>query len=188
MGARRGRAACAACAGLLAVTSARPALAFERQQHVGADLGGAVLSTNGGSSKFGGSAGLHYTYGVLDSLNLVFEVAAFGFGIDARPAKGAPPPEPGVVATAAGGAMYILDVLRWVPYGGVLLGAAYATGGLLDQGFGTLDVQLALGVDYQLSRSWTVGVTYRQHMFVAKMTDYPEFTALGLRFEYTWGW
>jgi hypothetical protein len=31
-------------------------------------------------------------------------------------------------------------------------------------------------------------VAYRQHLFVAKMTDYPSFSTLGLRFEYTWGW
>jgi len=185
----RVRRAWAAWAGVLALLASRRALAFERQQHVGADLGGAVLTTNGGTTRLGESVGLHYTYGVIDSLNLVFEVSAFGFSTDARPAKGAPPGEPGFVGTAAGGAMYIFDVLRWVPYGGVLLGGAYASGGLLDQGgFGTLDVQLALGVDYQFSRSWTAGVTYRQHMFVTRMSDYPEFTAVGLRFEYTWGW
>ena len=169
---------------LLAPGSAR---AYERQQHLGATAGGTVMSTNGGSSPLGWNFGLHYTYGLLDSLNLVVEADASGFGVGKAPAKN-PPPEPGFVTAGGVGAVYIFDVLRWVPYAGGIAGPAYFGGGFLRSGFVTPDIQLAAGLDYQFSRSWTAGVAYRQHFFITKMTDYPEFTSLGLRFEYTWGW
>ena len=176
-----------AVAGAMALAAAREASAFERQQHVGIDTAGAVMSTDNGGTQFGGSLGLHYTYGLLDSLNLAAEANTALLVNGTKPAKN-PAPQPGVVATGGVGAMYIFDVLRWVPYGGALVGPAYLGGGFMSGGLGTLDVQLCLGLDYQINRSWTVGATYRQHLFVFKMDTYPEFTTLGLRFEYTWGW
>jgi hypothetical protein len=174
-----------ACA--LALSVAEPAQAYERQQHAGVNLGGALMTTNGGGTPFGYNLGLHYTYGLWDAVNLVIEADVTGFPLGTPPAK-SPPPEPGFVATGGAGLMYVFDVLRWVPYAGGIIGPAYFGGGFLRGGFVTPDLQLGAGLDYELTRSWTVGVAYRQHMFFAKMSDYPEFTTLGLRVEYVWGW
>jgi opacity protein-like surface antigen len=169
-----------------AVALPRTASAFERQQHFGLSAGGAVMSTNGGGSPFGFNLGLHYTYGLTDAFSLMVEADASGFPQGAPPKN--PPPQPGFVATGGIGALYIFDVLRWVPYVGGTVGAGYFGGGYLSQGLAAPDVQLAVGVDYQLTRSWTVGVAYRQHFFLTQMNTYPEFTTLGARFEYVWGW
>jgi hypothetical protein len=162
------------------------ALAVERQQHLGVSAGGTVMSTNGGTTPFGWNLGLHYTYGLWDAVNLVVEADASGFGVGTAPKN--PAPEPGIVATGGVGLMYVFDVLRWVPYAGGIAGAGYFGGGWLGSPFVTLDLQLAAGLDYQITRTWTVGAAYRQHFFVTEMSTYPEFTSVGLRFEYVWGW
>jgi hypothetical protein len=169
-----------------ALAWARPALAVERQQHLGASLGGTVMSTNGGGSPFGWNAGLHYTYGLWDAVNFVVEADASGFPLGTAPKN--PAPEPGFVATGGVGLMYVFDVMRWVPYAGGIAGAGYLAGGWLTSPLVTPDVQLAVGLDYQVSRSFTVGGAYRQHFFLSQMNTYPEFTSLGLRVEYVWGW
>ena len=84
--------------------------------------------------------------------------------------------------------MYVLDVLRWVPYGGALLGAGALGGGNLDATQVLLDGQIALGLDYAINRSWAVGGAFRQHFFLTKMDTYPSYTTLFLRAEYVWGW
>ena len=48
-------------------------------------------------------------------------------------------------------------------------------------------VELGAGLDYQLSRSWAVGVGIRQHMLLTKMSTYPSYTTGLLRLEYMWG-
>jgi hypothetical protein len=83
--------------------------------------------------------------------------------------------------------MYVFDVLRWVPYAGGVAGAGYFGGGYQKLSLMTPDLQLAIGLDYEITRSWTVGVAYRQHFFVTEMNTYPEFTTIGARFEYVWG-
>jgi len=171
-----------ACAFLIA----RSASAYERQQHFGLAAGGALSTTDSVPARAGIDLGLHYTYGLSDAFNFVAEVGAAG--LTARDASKAPPPQPGVVGTGGVGLTYIFDVLRWVPYAGVLVGPAYFEGARVPHPFWTPDAQLAAGLDYELSRSWAVGVEYRQHLFVSKMSTYPEFTTLGLRFEYVWGW
>ncbi len=75
-----------------------------------------------------------------------------------------------------------------MPYAGGIAGAGYFKGGFLSSPLVTPDLQLAAGLDYEITRSWAVGAYYRQHFFVTKMDTYPEFTTVGLRFEYVWGW
>jgi len=119
-------------------------------------------------------------------VNLVVEADASGFVVGTAPKS--PAPEPGFVATGGVGLVYVFDVMRWVPYAGGIIGAGYFGGGWLTSPLLTPDAQLAVGLDYQISRSWTVGGAYRQHFFLTQMNTYPEFTSVGLRFEYVWGW
>jgi len=165
---------------------ARRADAYERQQHFGVTTGASFMTTNGGSSPAGWNLGLHYTYGLWDAVNLVVEADTSGFSTG--PGGKTPPPEPTVVATGGIGAAYVFDVLRWVPYVGGIAGAGYFTGGYVKPAFATPDLQLAAGLDYEITRSWAVGISYREHFFVTEMNTYPAFATVGLRFEYVWGW
>jgi opacity protein-like surface antigen len=173
-----------ACACTLA--AAQSASAYERQQHFGLAGGGVLSDTDSAKTRAGIDLGLHYTYGVTDAFNFVAEVGAAA--LTAQDVSKAPPPQPGMVATGGVGATYVFDVVRWVPYAGALIGPAYFANARVTHPFWTPDAQLAVGLDYELSRSWAVGVEYRQHLFFTKMSTYPEFTTLGLRFEYVWGW
>jgi hypothetical protein len=164
----------------------RSADAFEHQQRFGVTTGTTFMTTNGGSSPAGLNFGLHYTYGLWDAVNLVVEADASGFFKGATPKN--PPPEPGFVGTGGIGAVYVFDVLRWVPYAGGIAGAGYFRGGYMATPLWTPDLQLAAGLDYEITRAWTVGVSYREHFFVAEMNTYPAFASFGLRAEYVWGW
>jgi hypothetical protein len=160
----------------------REAGAVERQQHLGVSAGGTEMSLSGA----GPNLGLHYTYGLWDAVNLVVEADASAFVLGNAPKVR--PPAPGLVATGGVGLMYVFDVLRWIPYAGGIIGAGYLGGGWLSSPLVTPDAQLAVGLDYQLSRTWTIGAAYRQHFLLTQMNTYPELTSVGLRFEYVWGW
>jgi hypothetical protein len=175
----------------LALLFAPEARAFERQHHLGVDGGLSMLSIADKSTvDVGAGFGLHYTYGLTDAFNLVVE------GASAIVAKGqllddpmnTPHTRPSTVSSFAVGAVYVLDVLRWVPYGGVLAGGYLMGGGTLDRNKILGGVQFALGLDYQLTRSWAVGVAYRQHMIYTDLSTYPSYSTFFGRVEYIWGW
>jgi opacity protein-like surface antigen len=174
------------CCALAALAAAPGAAAFERQQNLGVQAGATFLGTQGAGTAPGLDLGLHYTYGLSDAFLFVVEADASAFFPGTRPKN--PPPEPGVVTTGGVGVMYIFDVLRWVPYAGAIVGAGYLGGGFLGSGVATPDAQLAVGVDYEISRSWAVGAAYRQHFFLTQMNEYPEMTTVGVRLQYVWGW
>jgi hypothetical protein len=181
------RAAWCGIGGLLcALAVPREAAAYERQQHFGLSAGGTLMSTAGGGTPLGGNLGLHYTYGLSDAFNLVVEADFSAFLLGTAPKN--PPPQPGFTSTGGVGVMYVFDVLRWVPYAGGIAGAGVLGGGYLNAALVAPDLQLAAGLDYEITRSWTVGVAYRQHFFFTQMSTYPEVTSLGVRFEYVWGW
>jgi hypothetical protein len=98
-----------------------------------------------------------------------------------------PRTRPAGLADATVGVGYVLDVLRWVPYAGVLVGGYALTGGTIAGTKVLPGAGFALGLDYRLGRSWAVGFAFRQH-FVTEPSTYPSFTQLFARFEYTWGW
>jgi hypothetical protein len=175
-----------ACAFSLAFVFAfaHPAHAYERQQHLGVSAGGMAFSPNGGGTTLGGNLGLHYNYGLSDAFTLVLEADASAFPLGTAPKT--PPPQPSIVTTGGVGLVYVFDVLRWVPYAGGLVGAGYFTGGYLPKGVGALDLELAAGLDYQITRTWTVGAAYRQHFFVTQTNTFGE--TISLRFQYVWGW
>ena len=175
-----GIAATFAASSLVAEPSAH---AVERQWHVGGDIGGAALDA-GGTLHVGLGLGLDATYGLTDQFNLVAEAQTSRLlpGSDPSVAHS----RPSGLTSGALGATYVLDVLRWVPYGGILLGGDLLSGGALPDAKGLATAQIALGLDYQLDRVWSVGVAAREHLYAT--STYPSFTTVFLRVEYAWGW
>ncbi|HEU4411491.1 MAG TPA: outer membrane beta-barrel protein [Polyangiaceae bacterium] len=189
---------------LLAAALAAPAPghAFERQWHAGAGLGVGRFA-RGDRSGVGPVLDLGVSYGLSDQFNLLGEIALGSFGVSAPapppPAPGQPPPPPPAgpgnyaFQSAVVGVAYTLDVLRWVPYGGLFVGAARVAAG---EGFGgalsgdayrrvALDAGAAAGLDYQLTRAVAVGGVVRYHLAFTE----PRASLLfgGLRVQYTWG-
>lgn len=161
------------------LASPATAQAFERQWHAGLDAGLAGVSWNDQvHSGLGG--GLHLAYGLTDSYNLLVELGASSHSIYAdRPALG--------IAHGAAGMAYTLDVIRWVPYMGLLVGGYRFSGAELEQADYRLGFQAALGLDYRPSRSWAVGIQLRYHTFSDDPLTTHYMTSFG-RFELLWGW
>ncbi len=165
-----------------------PANATERQHALGIGLGLTLLKVDANAVTAGVGTGLTYSYGLTDQFNLVaeggFARVSFSESQDAK----APHNRPTNVSNAGVGVTYVLDVLRWVPYFGVL-GAGYVlNGGSMDKAKAVLGGQLALGLDYKIDSSFTVGVAVRQHMLFGAIDTYPSYTTAFVRAEYVWGW
>lgn len=181
------RACVAAVVVASTVAMAAPALAVEREQRVGVDLGGAMLVPQGnGTPEIGGSAGAHWAYGLTDAFNLMAEGAWSLVSLGTR-AAGSPRTLPAWIANADVGVAYVLDVLQWVPYAGLLFGGYAFAGGTIDGAKLLPGAAIALGLDYRIRPHFTVGVAVRQH-FVSETNTYPSFTQAFARLEYTWGW
>jgi hypothetical protein len=168
------------------VALASRAAAVEREHHLGIDAGGSVLVMRD-KTDVGGGVGGHWAYGLSDAFNLMAEGA---WSLVALGETGASTPKtrPASVVSAGVGVGYVLDVLQWVPYAGLLVGGFALTGGTIDGARVLPGATIALGLDYRFARSWAAGFAFRQHMLVTEMATYPSFTHLFARFEYTWGW
>lgn len=176
--------------GLAVALAAPSARAVEREHHIGIGTGLSLLKI-GDKDTMDVGAGVtgFYTYGITDQFNLLIEggtsLVALG---EQRDAKDTPPTRPTTVSHAAAGVAYVLDVLQWVPYAGVLGGGTYFAGGTVAGGLVLPDAQIALGLDYKFSRRVAFGVALRQHLFLTKMDTYPTFTNIFAKVEYSWGW
>jgi hypothetical protein len=175
---------------LLAVTSlASPARAAEGEHKLGL---AATFSTLPVSDKDGNETGagaaLHYAYGISDAFNVVAEAGESIVALDqSLDTPTTPHTRPASVGSLGAGVVYTLDVLRIVPYGGVLLGGYWLSGGTLDHGRAELGAQLALGVDYKINLRWSIGVGLREHFFVTDRDAYTTYTQLFGKVEYAWG-
>jgi hypothetical protein len=169
----------------LGMTLASGAAAVEREHHVGVDVGGSVLVMND-KTDVGGVVGGHWAYGLSDAFNLMAEGAWSLVSLGEKAQRAGT--HPSSVVNAGVGVGYVLDVLRWVPYAG-LLAAGYAlTGGTIGGVRVFPGATIALGLDYRFDRKWAAGFAFRQHMLLTEMSTYPSFTQLFARLEYTWGW
>lgn len=176
-------------------SSPREALAIERQHHFGLDPTLALLKVDDKSSMSPAvGLGAHYTYGLNDQFNFMAELNA-SFMIQGEKLEAATPMTPATphtrptqIAHALAGVGYVLDILQWVPYFGVLVGGYRLGGGTLDDPLVVLGGAVQLGLDYQLSRQWAIGGALQQHFLVTKMSDYPSYTTMMVRFEYMWGY
>ncbi len=168
----------------------RAAEAIERQHHIGLDPSLSMLKVDDKSTmSVGAGLGLHYTYGINDQFNFMAEMNVSRVAANQEQDEpSAPRTRPADVAHATAGVGYVIDVLRFVPYVGLSLGAYRLSGGTLDHALVLPGAELAVGLDYQLDRHWAVGVAVRQHLLVTRASTYPSYTTALLRFEYMWGY
>jgi hypothetical protein len=173
---------------VLSAALARPALAVEREQQLGVDLGGSMLIVSGKSAPdVGGVAGVHWTYGLSDALNLMAEAEWSLLALRETQGGTGPGTRPSWAANADVGVGYVFDVLQWVPYGGLLVGGYDLSGGTIPGSKILLGAAIAVGCDYRLDRTLAIGIALRQHMLTDAST-YPSFTQAFARLEYTFGW
>lgn len=140
----------------------------------------------------GGVVGAFYTYGITDQFNLLVEGSFAVQGVSQSPISDKDATVPGVrprfLGTGAAGVSYVLDVLQWVPYGGLLFGVNALGGGTLPGTVVSPDAILAIGLDYQFGRRVTLGGAFRQHFLLTQLSAYPSYSQLFLKLEYTWGY
>ena len=158
------------------------AAAFEHQWHAGASFGYASLFGVDTPHGFGG--GFHLAYGVNDTVNLLAEIDA-----TVRPSA-----KYTVVSGGLGGA-YVFDVLQWVPWAGAEIGPAGLVS--LDPKCGAMptepckafrfNVAIPFGLDYQISRSFNVGLGGRFQVLLLGPTPL-ETLGVFARAEYVWGY
>jgi len=165
------------------------ALAFEHQHHLGVDGGVAFVSIDQKPTlSVGGGGGIHYTYGLSDAFNLLVEGAFCGVAL--QETKDQPPQlnnRPTMIENIGAGVAYTLDVLRWVPYIGLMATGFMLHGGAIDGVRGAFGLSIAGGLDYQVTRHFAVGLAVRQHFMFSDIVDYPSYTQIFLRAEYVWG-
>jgi len=180
-----------AAVAFLALSAApREARAIERQHHFGLDPSLSMLKVDDKPTlSTGAGLGAHYTYGIDDQFNFMAELNASIVAADQKQDTPASPhTRPASVAHALAGVGYVIDVLRWVPYFGILAGGYRLAGGTLDSALLVFGGAAQLGLDYQLSRHWAIGAAGQQHFLLTKMSTYPSYTTVMLRFEYMWGY
>ncbi len=164
------------------------ASALGRQHHLGAETELAMLRIDDKSTaSVGAGLALHYTYGLNDQFNLMGEAGRALVARNQEQDGDSPRTRPASVDRLTFGVGYVLDVLRWVPYFGLLGGAYRLSGGTLNDALVLPGAEVAVGLDYLCSHRWTVGLAGRQHSFFTKLGTYPSYTTLGLRLEYVWG-
>ncbi len=160
-----------------------PLRAFEGQWHLGTGLG--MTSYRGDSNYAMPELTLHGAYGVSDTFDARLELGAalpVSSGKSGRSLEYAE----GVFA-------YKLDVIEWIPWAGLGVGAFAASGEL--QGVSRDAVQpvvsLWFGLDYAFNRQWGVGGFISMHSWFADSTRsgvrYAA-TNFGLRIERRFGW
>ncbi len=162
---------------IASVTWSKTAHAFERQWHLGA-AGGVVWPPP--AYDVGPAFGAYAAYGISDVFDLKLELVASHHG---RGDADAVNP-----ISVAGGIAYKLDVITWIPYFGLLGGYQFALPAPAasdDPLRSSPLVGFFGGLDYGFSRSFGLGLSYREDLLLASGS----FSGiLLLRAEYRWGW
>jgi hypothetical protein len=175
-------------------SAARPAAAFERQWHAGAGLGlrpTSIDGLNGGA--VAPLVALNLTYGLTDQFDAFAEVGL------ARPVFTIPGLEGDhALLTTTGdlGVVYTLDVLRVVPYLGLMAGVHHVgSATVLVPGAGEgklggatgLDLGAAGGVRYQYDRTLAFGFDLRFHRPI-RLPETTQAMGMFVSAAYTWGY
>ena len=173
-----------------AVLMPAAAFAFEHQQHLGVDGGVAFISiADKPTLSVGGGGGIHWAYGLSDSFNLMVEGAFCPVALQELPDPKQSNNRPTMIENLGVGVGYVVDVLRWVPYVGLLASAFTLHGGVVPFLF-EAGATLAVGLDYQVTRGpkhLNLGLAVREHFMFSDLADYPSYTQIFLRAEYVWG-
>ena len=173
--------------GLAAALFASTAGAVEREHAIALGGGLSVLDVSDKSSAdVGAGAGLAYTYGLSDAFNLMAEATWSMVALN-ETVQGAPTTRPSMVTSLDVGVAYVFDVIRWVPYIGLLAGGCALNGGTIDGTKLVPGAVIALGFDYRFNRTWAAGLALRQQVFTDSAT-YPSYSQAFARVEYIWGW
>jgi hypothetical protein len=186
--------AAAAVASALAWLAPSRADAYEHQWHAGLSLGYSMLADPQALHGFGG--GLHLTYGLTDAFNLMLIADVTG-----HPGKAGvvgskdDPPRPDIVVLGgSAGVGYVIDILQWVPYVGVMAGGydvwALDLCGAPDTRAchsGRLGLSAVGGLDYQINPSFAVGGAVRGTLLIGAVPVGGAVTAFA-RAEYIWGY
>jgi hypothetical protein len=175
------------------------ARAVEKQHHIGVDPGLAILAID---KKDGPSVGAgfvaHWAYGLTDAWQVAVEggwsIVSTGEKRDATVTDSTgkvtalPNNRPAQLVHGSAGIHYIIDVLRWVPYFGLHATGLGLLGGNLPNPKFVFGMTLAVGLDYQVTRAFTLGLAVRQHFPFSDFTTYPSLTHVLARAELVWGW
>jgi hypothetical protein len=163
-----------------ALLAAAPAAAYEHQWRAGVDFGYAALFD---PTSHGYGGGLHLRYGLTDTFDLMAQA-----DVSAHPYR------QWLIAGGGVGAAYVVDVLRWVPYVGVIAGGAgvFSTDPACGLSIAEpcrsfrINLEIPFGLEYQVSRRFSVGVAGRFQLLLLGESPW---TLLGAfaRAEYVWG-
>lgn len=174
---------------LAVLLATSPALAIERQHHIGISPMLGILDVDSKSTmSVGAGGGIHYAYGLNDQFNLTASASSAVVALDQDADPNAPPDRPSQVSHASVGGSYVIDILQWVPWIGVEAGGYHLAGGTLADPLLAVGGSAGAGLDYQLSRSWAVGAAARQHLLLNRFDAYPSYTTVTARLEFMWGY
>lgn len=158
--------ACVLVAVLASVTSdVPPAAAGERELVVTPALGYAAVRTSGRTAH-GGTVHLDVDYGLTDSWSLR---ASGRYLLASDPVV---EPQPLQLAGLSVGALFIIDVLKVVPYAGVTVGASWIHGAEKEHRFNA-DLGALVGADWLISRQFSVGIELRYALQVPDISRFP---------------
>lgn len=176
---------------ILVATWSADAEAYERQWQAGLSAGYTQLVNGGGTGVAQGSfpgvgASLSLTYGINDAWNVIGH-------IDTSFQPGATPV---FIAGGGLGVSYVIDILRWVPWLGVTAGgygisalAPCMDGANAACSTGRLGFSLLGGLDYQFTRTFSLGLTGRYGLLLLGNQNAVDHTISGmLRAQYIWGY
>jgi len=194
----RARVAGAAAAALAALAWPERAEAFERQWHVGAQASYDLFIRPSIGGIHGVAGGAHLAYGLNDMFNLIFDV---GVGVFPNPGYDPAMSRPElVIPRINAGASYVFDVIQWVPWVGLTVGAADVIGTSQAACFPgangavptlcnefRLGLSVPFGVDYQPNRSLAVGLSGRYTLMLFG-PDVEHLVTVGIRVEHMWGY
>jgi hypothetical protein len=178
-------AAVLASGGLLLLPAT--ARATERSQGFGLDTGLAVLSVSGETAEVGVAWGLHYSIALTDQFDFVSELGGAVVDMDPIVTSSSPTDRPSTLWNLDAGIIYKLDVVRFVPYFGALVGGYVLRDGSLPGALVLPGGELAAGGDYLLSRRWAVGLAIREHFLFTDLGTYPSYLTVTARLALTWG-
>jgi hypothetical protein len=158
-----------------AASTASVTEAFEREWRVGGGAGIATLDDAG----LGPSVDVHAAYGLTDMFDVNLDMLGSRHRGDASTD----------VFSASLGAAYKIDILEWIPYVVVEAGAYHYGGDPGPNGEEGLvpGASIGLGLDYLVSRSFSLGLMLRQHTSFSDGLSFPYLSA-NLRADYRWGW
>lgn len=176
-----------ACASLLAavVVAAPSASAKDALKRVGVTGGFAGLAGNEGDfSGYGG--GILGSYGLSDAWSLAGNAFLTSNQVTKTGGRSR-------VTSQAIGFVYSLDVIEIVPYFGFYVGLYEIAGGGVAKADVKLGGQLAVGLDYIVSRDFILGIDLRAHALPADFAKSPDnpspfYATTFLKAEYAWGW